>query len=190
MRKITQNWLAFILNIESELSSKMAARHTKQSRKISKQRASTHEIRLQNPFKFTGIWPRLQFSFNSGTKQMCLVPEKKRQKNHLSNPNFLAEWLDFIFQHHNRSNCNGNISLRYISIKKFTKLTIHPIWKKTWSHPQNPATDPPPHLVPGMALDLRELELRVVGVHLADLVARGSAQHLGEHLGTFYISKH
>lgn len=35
-------------------------------------------------------------------------------------------------------------------------------------------------LVPGVALDLREFEFRVVGVHLADLVARGSAQHLDD----------
>jgi len=37
-----------------------------------------------------------------------------------------------------------------------------------------------PHLLPRMGLDLRKLELGVVGVHLADLLARRRAQHLDD----------
>ena len=37
-----------------------------------------------------------------------------------------------------------------------------------------------PHLVPGVGLDLRELELGVVGVHLSDLLLGGRAQHLDD----------
>lgn len=37
------------------------------------------------------------------------------------------------------------------------------------------------HLSPWVCLDLRELKLSVVGIHLSDLLPSGSAENLGRH---------